>query len=115
MQADDSKLTGCSGLTRRAFLGRTSLGLGSLSAATLLGGFSTAHAAAPHARISPAIDGLPHYAPRIKRVIFLCMAGGPSHFETFDPKPKLAEMHGQPMPTSFTAGQPIAQLQGQEL
>ena len=40
------------------------------------------------------------------------MAGGPSHLETFDYKPKLAEMHEQPMPESFTAGQPIAQLQG---
>ena len=43
------------------------------------------------------------------------MAGGPSHLETFDYKPKLAEMHGQPMPESFTKGQPIAQLQGQKL
>ena len=42
------------------------------------------------------------------------MAGGPSHLETFDYKPKLAEMHGQPMPESFTKGQPIAQLQGAE-
>ena len=42
------------------------------------------------------------------------MAGGPSHLETFDYKPKLAEMHGQPMPESFTKGQPIAQLQGQQ-
>jgi len=56
-----------------------------------------------------------HFPPRAKRVIFLCMAGGPSHLETFDPKPKLAELHGQPMPESFTAGQPIAQLQGQKL
>lgn len=40
------------------------------------------------------------------------MAGGPSHLETLDYKPKLAEMHGQPMPESFTKGQPIAQLQG---
>jgi len=56
-----------------------------------------------------------HYAAKAKRVIFLCMSGGPSHLETFDPKPKLAEMDGQPMPDSFTAGQPIAQLQGQEL
>jgi hypothetical protein len=43
------------------------------------------------------------------------MAGGPSHLETFDPKPKLAAMHGQPMPESFTAGKQIAQLQGQKL
>ena len=53
-----------------------------------------------------------HLAPKAKRVIFLCMAGGPSHLETLDYKPKLAEMHGQPMPESFTKGQPIAQLQG---
>ena len=43
------------------------------------------------------------------------MAGGPSHLETFDYKPKLAAMDGQPMPDSFTKGQPIAQLQGQTL
>ena len=48
-------------------------------------------------------------------MIFLCMAGGPSHLETFDYKPKLAELDGQPMPASFTQGQPIAQLQGQTL
>ena len=42
------------------------------------------------------------------------MAGGPSHLETFDYKPKLAELDGQPMPESFTKGQPIAQLQGAE-
>ena len=56
-----------------------------------------------------------HFPARAKRVIFLCMAGGPSHLETFDHKPKLAELHGQPMPESFTTGQPIAQLQGQKL
>jgi hypothetical protein len=48
-------------------------------------------------------------------VIILCQAGGPSHLETFDHKPKLAELHGKPMPESYTKGQPIAQLQGQQL
>ena len=43
------------------------------------------------------------------------MAGGASHLETWDYRPKLAEMHGQPMPESFTKGQQIAQLQGQKL
>ncbi len=43
------------------------------------------------------------------------MAGGPSHLETFDYKPTLARMHGQPMPESFTRGMPIAQLQGHKL
>ena len=56
-----------------------------------------------------------HHAARAKRVIFLCQAGGMSHLETFDHKPKLAEMNGQPMPDSYTKGQPIAQLQGQKL
>jgi hypothetical protein len=48
-------------------------------------------------------------------VIYLYMAGGPSHLELFDYKPQLAKMHGEPMPESFTKGQPIAQLQGQAL
>lgn len=61
------------------------------------------------------VPGLPHLPPRVKRVIFLCMAGGPSHLETFDQKPELERLHDQPMPESFTAGQPIAQLRGQSL
>ena len=43
------------------------------------------------------------------------MAGGPSHLELFDRKPKLAELDGQPMPESLTRGQQLAQLQGQKL
>ncbi|MCG8586541.1 MAG: DUF1501 domain-containing protein [Pirellulales bacterium] len=56
-----------------------------------------------------------HHKAKAKRVIYLCQAGGPSHLETFDYKPKLAEMHGKPMPESYTKGQPIAQLQGKAL
>jgi hypothetical protein len=52
---------------------------------------------------------------RAKRVIWLTMAGGPSQLETFDPKPKLAELDGQPMPESLTKGQQLAQLQGHKL
>jgi len=54
-------------------------------------------------------------AAKAKRVIFLYMSGGPSHLETFDFKSALVKHDGQPMPESFTAGQPIAQLQGQQL
>ena len=64
---------------------------------------------------APGVAGFPNFPVKAKRVIFLCMAGGPSHLETFDPKPALAKLDGQPMPESFTQGQPIAQLQGQEL
>ena len=48
-------------------------------------------------------------------VIMLFMCGGTSHLETFDHKPELAKLNGQPMPESFTKGQPIAQLQNQKL
>ena len=95
---------------RRSFLGRTSLGLGATALATLANpGLLLGQDAAN------GLAGLPHHAPKAKRVIFLCMAGGPSHLETFDHKPELAKLNGQPMPESFTKGQPIAQLQNQKL
>src|SRR5205823_12102247 len=62
-----------------------------------------------------SLTGLPHFPAKVKRVIFLYMSGGPSHLDLFDYKPTLARMHGQFMPESITRGQPIAQLQGQEL
>ena len=63
----------------------------------------------------PGIVNPLHVPARAKRVIFLTMAGGPSHLETLDYKPELAKLSGQPMPESFTKGQQIAQLQGQKL
>ena len=93
---------------RRTFLKRGAISLGSAALASVFGNSSQA------AMNSPAVLPL-HLPARAKRVIFLCMAGGPSHLETLDYKPKLAEMHGKPMPASFTEGQPIAQLQGKEL
>ena len=91
--------------TRRTFLGQTGLSLGSAALASLLSDQATA---AP-------LNSLPHFAAKAKRVIFLCMSGGPSHLETFDYKPQLDKLNGKAMPTSFTKGQPIAQLQGQKL
>src|SRR3989442_15530180 len=106
-------------LTRRALFGNAARGIGSLALASLINP-SLLKGAAPSLVASkiekwPGVVNPPHLAPRIKRVIHLCMAGGPSHLETLDYKPKLAEMHGKPMPESFTKGQPIAQLQGQKL
>src|SRR5687767_2929174 len=94
-------------LRRRAFLGRAATGLGTVALASLL-----------PAQLTAAQPGVLTKLPlpqKAKRVIWLTMAGGPSHLETFDPKPKLGEMHGQPMPESFTKGQQLAQLQGQAL
>jgi len=104
---------------RRAFLGRSSLGLGSLALASLFDPRTMAEdAALSNTRSSDTTAGVVnplHFPPRARRVIFLCMAGGPSHLETFDYKPTLEKMNGQGMPESFTAGQPIAQLQGKTL
>jgi hypothetical protein len=99
-------------MTRRAFLGRNSAGIGALSIAALEAKLSAAPRADGFARgvVSPL-----HFPGKAKRVIYLSMAGGPSHLETFDPKPKLAAMHDQPMPESMTKGKQIAQLQGKEL
>ena len=96
-------------LARRAFLGRTAQGVGGVALASLAAPRSLE--AAPQRGVLPSLP-LPQKA---KRVIWLTMAGGPSHLETFDHKPKLAELDGQPMPESMTKGQQLAQLQGQKL
>ncbi len=98
---------------RRSFLKQAGVGLGSVALSTLLR--EDGYGSDERKNLFPAKPGLPHFPPRAKHVIFLCMAGGPSHLETFDYKPKLAELHGQPFPESITTGQPIAQLQGQKL
>jgi hypothetical protein len=101
-------------LYRRSFLSQSGLALGSAAFASLLG---RDLAAAPESSSQHygGLPGLPHFAPKAKRVIYLYMSGGPSHLETFDYKPELEKRDGQPMPESFTQGQPIAQLQGQTL
>jgi hypothetical protein len=100
-------------MTRRAFLGRSGTGLGSLAFSSLLEPRLFAESLTeqgPTGVVSPL-----HLPAKAKRVIHLYQAGGPSHLELFDHKPKLLAMHGQPMPESVTKGQPIAQLQNQQL
>ena len=101
-------------ICRRTFLHRGGVGLGSAALWSLLTDGKAAAEAISKMESRGVVQPL-HHPPRAKRVIFLCQAGGPSHLETFDYKPKLAEMDGQPMPESFTEGQPIAQLQNNEL
>ncbi len=104
--------------TRRAFLGRSSQGLGAVALASLINPSILKLAAAAGAAQKDKWAGVinpRHFQAQAKRVIWLTMAGGASHLETFDYKPKLAEMHGQPMPDSFTKGKQIAQLQGAKL
>jgi hypothetical protein len=102
--------------TRRTFLGRTAQGVGKVALASLLNPFlfSAAASATAQEKYRGVVNPF-HYPPKARRVIWLSMAGGPSHLETFDPKPKLAELSGQPFPESITKGKQIAQLQGQKL
>ena len=102
---------------RREFLSQTRAGIGSLALWSLLN--SASQKQTPAAEVGAdkwtGVLNPPHWRPRCRRVIHLYMAGGPSHLETLDFKPKLRELDGQPMPESLTKGQPIAQLQGKQL
>src|SRR5919204_3302677 len=108
-------------MSRRTFLGRGAAGLGVIALNSLLGARVSAFDSLRSLRPGPALPqskGVVNpldYTPKARRVIFLYQAGGPSHLETFDYKPKLAELTGTPMPESLTKGQQIAQLQGQKL
>ena len=89
-------------LTRRQLLARMGNGFAALSLAGLLGGETqTAQAAGAASRyLNPLASKKPPLPARAKRVIFLFMNGGPSHVDTFDPKPMLDKHHGKPLPYS---------------
>jgi hypothetical protein len=99
-------------INRRTFLGRSAYGLGGMALACLLDPklVGSARAAAPEPRWQGILNP-PDFPIRAKRVIHLCMAGGPSHLESLDFKPELKRLDGQPFPDSFTKGQQLAQLQ----
>src|SRR5882724_11122233 len=103
-------------VNRRTFLTRSAYGLGGLALASLLNPrlLATESVPAGDSRWRGIVNP-PHFPVRAKRIIHLCMAGGPSHLESFDYKPELKKIHGQPFPESFTKGQQLAQLQNTEL
>src|SRR4030088_1972280 len=83
--------------TRRHFFGRTATGLGIAALASLLN-----HEA-------PAANaGLPHFAPKAKRVIYLFQSGAPSQMDLFDYKPKLADLRGSELPDSIGQGEGLS-------
>ena len=90
------------GLARRQFLTRTSGGLGAAALAGLLQDHLVADGSG-----RPGHLAAKHFPARAKRVIYLFMAGGPSHIDTFDPKPKLAALNGQELPASVRGKQRI--------
>ncbi|MEM9365595.1 MAG: DUF1501 domain-containing protein [Planctomycetota bacterium] len=101
---------------RRSFLKTSSYSVGVAALASLLDEEPLSAASRVKTKASGhAVYPGPHHPPVAKTVIHLCMAGGPSHLETLDPKPKLRELDGKPFPESFTKGQQLAQLQGAKL
>src|SRR6516162_9558565 len=80
--------------SRRELLGRTAVGFGSLALASLLAQDSPAR----ETTADPLAARPPHFPARARRVIFLFMKGGPSHVDTFDPKPLLTRDDGKPLP-----------------
>ena len=90
--------------TRRHFFRDCGVGVGTLALAAML------------ARDGDAADGSPargavptlHHPAKAKSIIFLFMAGAPSQFELFEPKPELQKLHGEPIPDSFTKGRRFA-------
>ncbi len=91
--------------SRRDVLTRIGGGLGAVGLATVLSDAGLL-AAAPHAsdHRNPLAPKAPHFTPRAKHLIFLFMNGGPSHIDTFDPKPALHKYAGQGVPSFIQAG-----------
>ncbi len=99
---------------RRQWLANSARPMGAAALAWLTGGAAVRSALAGPASATPAnapaatgLPGLPHFAPQAKRVIYMFMAGGPSHIDTFDYKPELRKIHGQELPDSIRMGQRI--------
>src|SRR5882724_6429075 len=90
-------------LTRRHFFERCGLGIGSMALASLMGSSRASGSDA-----NPLAPKAGHFPAKARSVIYLFMAGGPSQFELFEPKPKLQELHGQPIPESFVEGKRFA-------
>jgi hypothetical protein len=84
-------------LTRRDFLTRCGMGFGATALGSVLGGSGSAMAQGTGA-IRTLGERAPHFRAKAKRVIHIFMNGGPSHVDTFDPKPSLTRYHGKTLP-----------------
>ena len=85
-------------LTRRELLTRCGMGMGALGLGALFGQLGLSSARAEVNGISPLAPKAPHFPATAKRVIHIFLNGGPSHVDTFDPKPALDKHHGKTLP-----------------
>src|SRR5512138_3207579 len=88
-------------ITRKHFLGKLSLGIGSVALGSLL--IKDLFSSGSFELLPPV--GLPHFAPKAKRIIYLFQNGAPSQLDLFDYKPMLQKMKGQDLPASVRMGQ----------
>lgn len=91
-------------LTRRHFFGKSACALGTAALASLMGVGVNAQQRKNPSRTG-GLAGIPHFAPKAKRVIYLFQSGGPSQIELFDPKPLLKDKQGIELPDSIRMGQ----------
>ena len=98
--------------TRRAFFAEAGLSLGALGLASLLA--RDGRAAERGRAAQPLTPQPPHFPPKVKSVIYLFMAGGPSQLELFEDKPELRKLSGETPPASFLDGKRFAFLKGTE-
>ena len=96
-------------LSRRRFFGQGAFGLGSAALASLLGKSASAAPSSGAAEMQ-GLPGLPHFAPKAKRVICLFQSGAPSQIDLWDHKPLLRKYHGQELPDSVRQGQRITRM-----
>ena len=96
-------------LTRRQLFGSAATGLGTAALAGLL---AKDGVAAESPKPIGGLPGLPHFAPKAKRVIYLFQNGAPTHVDLFDYKPKIAELHGKPIPPSFLGDKRFSTMTG---
>ena len=85
--------------SRREFLGRSGMGFAMLGLSGVLADTGLLGAPGVTREINPLAPQAPHFTPRAKRIIHVFLNGGPSHVDTFDPKPLLSKHHGKPLPT----------------
>lgn len=98
------------GLNRRQFFGRSATGIGVAALAQLLG--KEGLAATGEKGPGKGLPGLPHFAPKAKRVIYLFQNGAPTHVDLFDYKPRLHELHGTPVPQEYLGTKRFSTMTG---
>jgi Protein of unknown function (DUF1501) len=97
-------------LNRRTFLQRGALGLGATALGSLLNSETLGAALTSGAPKNGGMPGVPHFAPKAKRIIYLFQNGAPSQIDLFDPKPFLDQVHGTDLPESVRKGQRLTTM-----